>query len=621
MSPPLNTGGFASFWTVLGIEPTRDETAIRRAYARLLRTTNPEDNPDGFKALREAYETALNAVRNGWIPDEDDDESGDEDPDAGAIEESDASAASEPFTIGREEPTEEGGSPPLVIIQPSDAPDEPPAPGDPELDQHEAARTALAEALRNAAPPEELRANLAAVLRAPAMDRLGVYSDTEGWLAWLIYNGQPASYALLDPVIDYFRLDRGPDVHGNISGLVHMRNHVAQQGAAEAFIARVQKPGHEFHRAWLETSKPMQGRSALSRWWAGQRVGQVARFFHQIEQRTPMAAQALDADAVAWWRKRIGAKRRGFMANMGVLAWAGLILAAVIYSGVDSYLRKSGDPSRATYERLRGLDNPLLAVTPPTTKPQTVAVIAKPVRQRARQECLDAVLAVPSAGRHDAKAGPEACGEALTLMPESLQVMQAAGILALRTGDASSAYTHFAAILETSPDDPFAAYGLALAALAEAPQAKPKDAALAAWALKTEPAVAEYFKGRGVSAPADLKPAEEAPVRLVAPPNPVRFYSSPLKERTEPDAAKRALDAATMYFGMTRSGAGEVTMVCLIRASGRMEACRIAKETPMNAGLGEIVLKLADALRWDPEMAGDDPVDNVPLRYTFRITN
>ncbi len=43
---------------VLGIEVTKDEAAIKQAYRTKLAVTNPEDNPEGFKRLRQAYEAA-----------------------------------------------------------------------------------------------------------------------------------------------------------------------------------------------------------------------------------------------------------------------------------------------------------------------------------------------------------------------------------------------------------------------------------------------------------------------------------------------------------------------------------------------------------------------------------
>ncbi len=47
---------------ILGIEETREEDTIRQSYLSLLKDTNPEDDPEGFKRLREAYEEALRSA-------------------------------------------------------------------------------------------------------------------------------------------------------------------------------------------------------------------------------------------------------------------------------------------------------------------------------------------------------------------------------------------------------------------------------------------------------------------------------------------------------------------------------------------------------------------------------
>lgn len=50
-------------WTLLQIQPTVDTRTIKKAYAQQLRRYHPEDDPAGFQALREAYETALGEAK------------------------------------------------------------------------------------------------------------------------------------------------------------------------------------------------------------------------------------------------------------------------------------------------------------------------------------------------------------------------------------------------------------------------------------------------------------------------------------------------------------------------------------------------------------------------------
>ena len=43
---------------ILGIDATKDQDLIRKAYRQLLHQVNPEDDPAGFQNLRKAYEEA-----------------------------------------------------------------------------------------------------------------------------------------------------------------------------------------------------------------------------------------------------------------------------------------------------------------------------------------------------------------------------------------------------------------------------------------------------------------------------------------------------------------------------------------------------------------------------------
>ena len=50
-------------WIRLGIEPTKDHDVIRGAYRARLPEHHPETDPQGFQALRQAYEAALQYAR------------------------------------------------------------------------------------------------------------------------------------------------------------------------------------------------------------------------------------------------------------------------------------------------------------------------------------------------------------------------------------------------------------------------------------------------------------------------------------------------------------------------------------------------------------------------------
>jgi uncharacterized membrane protein YhaH (DUF805 family) len=60
-----------SCWIRLGIEPTKDQALIRDAYRARLPEHHPESDPEGFQALREAYESATRFARHEEVEVED----------------------------------------------------------------------------------------------------------------------------------------------------------------------------------------------------------------------------------------------------------------------------------------------------------------------------------------------------------------------------------------------------------------------------------------------------------------------------------------------------------------------------------------------------------------------
>ena len=56
-----------NIWEILGIKPTGDIVAIKRAYTSLAHKINPEDEPDKFRELHEAYRAALQYAKGGGM--------------------------------------------------------------------------------------------------------------------------------------------------------------------------------------------------------------------------------------------------------------------------------------------------------------------------------------------------------------------------------------------------------------------------------------------------------------------------------------------------------------------------------------------------------------------------
>ncbi|MNZ50203.1 DnaJ domain protein [compost metagenome] len=57
-----------SIWSILGIDPTSDASQIKKAYANMLKKYHPEDDPEGYQNLREAFNEAIRRAKQGDHP-------------------------------------------------------------------------------------------------------------------------------------------------------------------------------------------------------------------------------------------------------------------------------------------------------------------------------------------------------------------------------------------------------------------------------------------------------------------------------------------------------------------------------------------------------------------------
>lgn len=356
-------------WAILQIDPTDDLTAIKRAYAKQLKVTHPEDDAAGFQALREAYVAAQNhakwaeqhkqweaerAARGEPPPQvsEEDDLAGEDD--FGGAEDITAQIIQgmdlPPVSPGRARPA----TPEEKAANPEVEPAAPPEPPKPRVRVTAAAEMDLAE------PPAELKEiheaeqrhvaliqqlvdlvaddnatesqrcdALEAVLKSPAMDMVIVNERTEHFLGGLIANNPRRTDEMVDRVINFFGWD------------------AARVGAwrpiAEAALRRreevvelnyLRSPGTKGHGAYRALSQPLTTWRKFTHRLAIHRGSEVRTLLWNMQERLPGLMGELNAETVAWWEDHFSRPRIGPIALWGlfigvVLGLGGLAALAV----------------------------------------------------------------------------------------------------------------------------------------------------------------------------------------------------------------------------------------------------------------------------------------------------
>ncbi|MDZ5647789.1 J domain-containing protein [Nitrospirillum sp. BR 11828] len=285
----MNGPAPGSPWDILALEPTGDQLAIRRAYARRLKVTNPEDDPDGFQALRQAYEEALLLARR-QTPDEE------------------LAAAKPPQPKAAEKKAEPEATEKTAQPEPEPSAEPPPQT---DLDAAVAHHVALCNHLGGllsapgAAPepadPAALKDALAAVLASPALAHIDVQNRTEDWLARLLLSTAPRSDALVIPAIAHFRWDETK------AGLqTPLLAAVRKRGRDLAFLDKLRDRSHAYATAYRLLQAPPARFSPRLRLTVPDLSKDVRGLIALIRHDYPSLQANFDADVLAAWDRYLG---------------------------------------------------------------------------------------------------------------------------------------------------------------------------------------------------------------------------------------------------------------------------------------------------------------------------
>lgn len=280
-------------WSSLGIDPTADERAIKRAYAAKLKEIDVETEPAKFIALRKQFEQAQSEAR--WIgADEDEDWDDEDDWDEEADEASDTEAAvSGPMDADLWALGDVGGdaftAPVVPLLERA-------TPWGEARDRVAGHFADIEAALRSADAGREAAIDRAAraLWAEPALETVDAAGDVEQRLAHIVLNhGVAAAYLLRLASWHYGWIKRAQQV-----GTGWPITEVGRRAAAENWFQKVEDGSSGYSETVLRDLETGPTGSWARDWL---RKRQVREFLAAMRRHYPEGEYRFDPDIVAAW--------------------------------------------------------------------------------------------------------------------------------------------------------------------------------------------------------------------------------------------------------------------------------------------------------------------------------
>lgn len=349
-------------WRTLDLAPTGDTSAIRKAYARALKTFDMDDEPARYIALREARDAAI--AQAPYFDGDAASTTDDHPPIESMVSFADPATLAQDDRWSDKDVDEDERwqpEPPSTVLA-----DEQADHTDGAEQAHVAAMQEHYDAVVTMLFPGDERQNQSldriaasvlaervdALLADPRLEELAFHAEAEHWFAHVIASSPLRSDPILTRVIGHFgwlgsrgRIDQSPAIVAVIA-----------RYDALVFVTELQDRKHPLHKAWRELRKPAYENSRKS---FGVSRTKVRELLGMIRTHHPTLEPQLDTWRISLWEKP--ARSFGW-GTLGIAIWLVVMFVRLIASGPDETPRPAivTSPVAVQYLSPESMLNPML---------------------------------------------------------------------------------------------------------------------------------------------------------------------------------------------------------------------------------------------------------------------